>query len=137
MPISLNILFESSANIKVHCLLNPVNSLQGSEHRLHSTKPAMNLFEMCERWMQALGIWPSSGFGWMLKLNVVMAILYLGVPEVIYLTRNYMYVDRFGSCYCEMMVVCQGLVKMTVMVYYKANWRDLIQELNQLYRDCE
>lgn len=97
----------------------------------------MNLYAVCEPWLTALGVWPLKKFGWMFKCYFTLSVMYLLVPEMIYLYRNISDVELFGSCFCEMMVVCQGLYKLLILIYHKHNWRIVVADISQVFKECE
>lgn len=75
-------------------------------------------------------------FSWMLRSYLTLSVVYLLVPEVVYLYRNYENVELFGSCFCELMVVCQGLYKLLILIYYKPNWQIVIADIVAVFDEC-
>lgn len=96
----------------------------------------MQLYAVCEPWISALGVWPLKKYGWMLKLYFTFSVAYLIIPEILYLYKNYQNVELFGSCFCELMVACQGIYKLLILIYHKPNWRIVIQDILTVYKNC-
>lgn len=97
----------------------------------------MELYAVCEPWLNILGAWPTKRFGWILVVYLTLSIMYLFVPECVFLYKNYKNVDEFGACFCELMVVCQGVYKLLILMYHKRNWRVVIRDIRAVYKDCK
>lgn len=96
----------------------------------------MHLFAVCGSWLTVLGVWPMKKFGWVLKTYFPLLVMYLLVPEIIYLYKNYKNVEQFGSAFCELMVVCQGLYKLLILINHRANWRIVIADISAVFNEC-
>lgn len=96
----------------------------------------MELYAICEIWLVRLGVWPMRKFGWMLKIYLTLSVAYLLIPEIIFLMRNYQNVEEFGACFCELMVVCQGVYKLLLLIYHKHNWKIVIGEILDVFKEC-
>lgn len=94
------------------------------------------LYAVCGPWLDFLGVWPMKRFSWLLRSYLTLSVVYLLVPEVVYLYRNYENVELFGSCFCELMVVCQGLYKLLILIYYKPNWQIVIADIVAVFDEC-
>lgn len=96
----------------------------------------MELYAVCEPWLKKLGVWPLKKFGYLLAIYLLVSVLYLLIPEIVYLYKNYKNVELFGSCFCELMVVCQGLYKLLILIYHKRNWSIVIRGISQVFQTC-
>lgn len=86
--------------------------------------------------MYNLGVWPLNPFGGMFKIYFTFSIVYLLIPEIIFLYRNYENVEEFGACFCELMVVCQGVYKLLILIYHKQNWRIVLADITKIFNEC-
>lgn len=97
----------------------------------------MHLYAICEPWLGFLGVWPLRRFGLMFKCYFTLSVIYLLIPEIIFLYRNYKNVELFGSCFCELMVVCQGIYKLLILIYHKGNWKIVITDICRVFKECK
>lgn len=97
----------------------------------------MQLYAVCEPWLRVLGVWPLDRYSWVLKVFFTLSVGYLLVPEICYLSRNYENVELFGGCFCELMVVCQGIYKLLILMHHKATWQVTLVSLREAFEQCK
>lgn len=96
----------------------------------------MQLYAVCEPWMEVLGVWPLRKYGSMLKVFLILCVGYLLLPEIVFLYKNYKNVEEFGAAFCELMVVVQGVYKLLILMYHKQNWRIVITDILTIFKEC-